>query len=759
MADTGRQRGRRTVGQRPTVERRSPTGPGTEVGRPAHRRGPSHLRTSARQGGAGSWEILGHRAALIVGRALSYRRPARYLLALAVYSAVALWLTGLAGHDIVHQMINQNTDPDLTLFFLRWWPWAILHGQNPFHVRQLTWPGNYNAAWLTSVAGPALLGAPVTLLFGSLATWNLWILVAPVTASMGMLVLLDALEVRGMAAITGGFIFGFCSYLVAQLQGHLFLVVVFPLPLLGALIVWRLKRRLRRRWFVGLTVVLVTFLLYTSTELFATMILVAFFAAVLFFLWYRRAFLRQLRQLAAELARVAGCVAVLGAPLLAYVLADLGIGNSSIQTVLPTDLLNFVVPTETTLFGRQIMGSVAAHFANDIAENGSYLGIILVVLCTVAMAEAVRRGRWAAPLAIWTVLLAVFTLGPSFQLNGKVTSLSLPWKLAVQLPVLKDALPSRLMVYVALMVAVWVAMWASWATSGRSRLLRSAAIMAGAALLTPNPGVFVWRRPDVPRAVVDGRLAASIPAGKGLLVVPEPAGVSPAVWAEASGFKLAVTGAPWGYDPYTEAQGYTRWPLSYLLNLATPPSNTVVQLEAFCATHDDGAVAVPDGAPRWSKLLTTAGWLARRLSGVTVFRVPSAALARYRHVSPSRWEVAFYQNEVRSLLAAATCYLRHGGTLASLNPDAAVADHCLQPGYSSRAPSSNWTAEGAWLGPQHGEIGVGLAVNGELARQVLSALPRPIEFLFYGKGFRISRRAMVTGPVGTYLAVEPLRAT
>jgi hypothetical protein len=53
---------------------------------------------------------------------------------------------------------------------LRWTPFALEHGHNPFVTGHLNAPYGVNLLWNTSLLLPGLLFAPVTRTFGPVAT-------------------------------------------------------------------------------------------------------------------------------------------------------------------------------------------------------------------------------------------------------------------------------------------------------------------------------------------------------------------------------------------------------------------------------------------------------------------------------------------------------------------------------------------------------------------------------------------------------------
>ena len=82
------------------------------------------------------------------------------LFALVIYLAVFIVGFGLAlagGLDIP-KVGQDRVDPNLFIWFWRWWPYAISHAINPLYSHQIGAPTGYNlAAWTTPTPSVALL--------------------------------------------------------------------------------------------------------------------------------------------------------------------------------------------------------------------------------------------------------------------------------------------------------------------------------------------------------------------------------------------------------------------------------------------------------------------------------------------------------------------------------------------------------------------------------------------------------------------------
>src|SRR5438270_4490664 len=104
------------------------------------------------------------------------QRAARFLRMRPVQGAAAFlvyfgaWLPSLWIPLLTHLyrcfLEWQSSDPSIFVWSLRWWPFAIGHAISPLHTGHIFAPHGTNLAWVTSVPGPALVAAPITLALG-----------------------------------------------------------------------------------------------------------------------------------------------------------------------------------------------------------------------------------------------------------------------------------------------------------------------------------------------------------------------------------------------------------------------------------------------------------------------------------------------------------------------------------------------------------------------------------------------------------------
>ena len=196
-------------------------------------------------------------------------------LAFAIYQALAiLWFGTSVFSDFSHTCIgiSGGTDPSVHMWFLVWWPYAIVHHLNPFITKVVWAPSGYNLMWATSIPFPALIAAPITRLWGPVIAYNSLCLLAPAVAAWCAFILCRHLCKAFVPSILGGYMFGFSPYMLGHLMGHLSLIVVFPVPLAVYLIVLRVEGRISAFSFMGLMAALTVVFFLCSSELLAIMV-------------------------------------------------------------------------------------------------------------------------------------------------------------------------------------------------------------------------------------------------------------------------------------------------------------------------------------------------------------------------------------------------------------------------------------------------------------------------------------------------------
>lgn len=529
--------------------------------------------------------------------------------AFAGYLALSLALFGLpvAGELGSTAISADEIDASAYMWFFAWWPHALLEGLSLIHTEFIFVPEGYNLAWTTAMPGPSLLLAPITLAAGPLATWNTIALLGPALAAWTAFLLCRELSGRIAPSLVGGYLFGFSSYMLGNLQGSPNLVLVALVPVLVLLVVRHARGAIGARAFVVCTTLALTFQFLTSTEVlamvgvFGAIVLAAAFALLP---EWRGRLLGTLRLLAA-----ASLLAIaLVSPLLWFMLFESHMVPEQALKDFPTDLASMFVPSPF----QQLSTTHEPGSGPSYANGFGYLGAPLALLLALFAVEA-RRRRVARLVLVALAAALVASLGPELTVAGTKTGIPLPWALVDWLPGLEYAIPIRFTAFTFLAAAVAVALWLSW-RGGRARW---ALALAAVIVLLPDFGNTIWRTPLAdPPLFARGDHAAVV--GKRDRVLTLPAWGPNMRWQADADFDFRMAAGYVGAFP----QSYQRYPTWHTLLSGRLSPNYAADLRRF--VRDKGVtVILVDSRQRgpWRELFGTLGVPPRQVGGMLVYRL------------------------------------------------------------------------------------------------------------------------------------------
>lgn len=507
-------------------------------------------------------------------------------------------------------------DPLAYIWLLHWWPWAIAHGLNPFMTKFLWYPLKVNLTWIASVPALAFLMLPITLLWNIAVSWNVIALIAPALGACAAFLLARHITNDFGASLVGGYIYGFSTYEVAQLAGgHVNLYLTFIPPLLVWLALLRLKDVLSRKKFIAAVAALLLLQMGLATEILATTCVFGATAWLAFIPFVGVDGRRRLWGLALEIWVAVALTAVLAAPFLYYIV--LGAQNDfSPPQQFSIDLLNFVVPTPVTRLGRTVFASIAARFTGDYSESSGYLGLPLVVALAASLMSSMRYRK---PLGILTLLFAIFSLGPSLWVNGVQTGIWLPWRIAADLPILRDAFPARFTMFLFLATAVMLVQWLAEQRPVRIRAARYALVLIGCLFLRPFP--IPWSYLPTDPFFAPDAIARELRAADNVIILPFYVTGPGLIWQMQSGMYFTETGGYVGPVPKVFAP-YAR--VINALIYGKPGPAFANDFTAFVASNHVRDVLVGPGTPQnLIHELTALGWPEKTVGDMRVFHVPA----------------------------------------------------------------------------------------------------------------------------------------
>jgi len=594
-------------------------------------------------------------------------------------------------------------DSALFLWFFAWPAHALAHGLDPWWSAAMSTPGGVNLLANTSELGLAVPLAPVTWIWGPVASLDVALTLAPALSALAAFVLLRRWVTWTPAAFVGGLLYGFSPLVLVSLtDAHLMLGWAAVPPLAIACIDelafprgWALRRHgpLQVGVVLGLLVVVQFFV---GTEVLVLWAVVAAVAVVALaaqgLVTHGRALPAVLAPHVRRLGTGLGVAAAVSLVALAYpawfALAGPAHTSGRVWPTLElgtegTTLHDFVWPAPVsagfTLFTHRVGGYQGPTL------SGQYVGLGLLVVAVVATVALWRTGRVRlfAALAVVAGLLSL----------GERKDLWLPWQVPARWPLLENIIPSRFVLVVYLSLAVVLALAVDRTRTallgrreadgapgvpGASR--RSASFTAGAAALAVAAvalvpiGAYLAR--SVPMTTQPVRsptwvtqVAPHLRPGQVVLMLPVPYQVieSAMAWQAVQGFPYAMAGGG-GPGGVVERAGALR------------PGAEAIGRASFSFT---GQVLRPADVVAARRAL--AGW---RVDQVVL--PDESGLAAYDRVTSVPFAVAFFTaatGEVPVRRAGAWVWAGVGAAPPPVAVTTAAADGCL-----SRVPAADQAA-------------------------------------------------------------------
>ena len=520
-----------------------------------------------------------------------------------------------------------DTDPTQWMWSWNWLPHALLNGENPLITNQIWYPLHFDLAANTLAPLSAIPGAPLSALFGPIAAYNLLSITAPVINGWAAYRLCRYVSGAPWASIVAGYTFGFSTYELGHLLGHVHLIFVFALPLLVLAVLRYVDGAISRRRAIVTAALLVIIEFGLSSELVLDMTYLGAVALLAASIWapaHRVALIRAIGVLAVAYALTAVAWSY-------YIYAELTgpEGTKGFGAQYPADLLSYVFPTDMFALGGQRFLALSSRFMTGAApEQNSYLGL---PLC--ALLGAFVVGQWRRPVTkvIGTATCVAFllSLGTQLTIAGHPT-ISMPFDILERLPFFDLSLPSRLGLFVALGAALATALWLAWARAGGQRVRRWLVALAAVAFLVPDLAVADKTETYTqPRFFTSDLYQRYLTRNEVVMTLPNVAVGDEMLWQADTGMYFKLVGGYFGYPPPGYGGSLPGFKLLYQLssNQLQPTAVYASELRAFLPAHHVAAVLVEDATSgpwttgSWPEALAAAGW--HRIAdtgGIQVFR-------------------------------------------------------------------------------------------------------------------------------------------
>lgn len=632
----------------------------------------------------------------------------------------------LPGH-LFDYYVGRDTDPSLYMWSIAWWPYVLHHHAHPFLTKLIWAPYGLNLAWVTCLPMLGLVAMPLTTTLGPLATYNLIVLMLPPLAAFTAFLLCRRLSGSYLPALLGGFLFGFSPYVLGEILSHLNLILIFPIPLVAYLAIRRVQESLSRNAFVALLTLVLSMQFLLVLEPFAVMTFIAGLTLLIALGIASGEDRRRILRLLPEIAAAYAFTAVLMSPYIYFFFAY-GFPTRPLwpATMYSADLLNFVVPTSANAIGNlAALEKVSRNFPGNIFEQGACLGIPLLAIAAVWSRR--HRGEFMPKLLIAVVAAScILAVGPFLQVGGHPV-LPMPWLLVEKLPLIKSALPVRLVMYAFLSLAVIFTMWLCDPLTGS--IEKVVGTFATLIMLMPNPAASFWAsRAPLPAFFRDGSSSRLLISDD--IVLPLPFGQKgmSMMWQAASGMNFRIASGLTGIQPIE----VRRWPVVNVFFGSPDLPQPDLQLKAFIANLGITAIVVDasdDHVSQWKQLLSSLDITPQEVSGVLLYRIAPDALKAYRGMNVIDLEQRADRARVEALISATDRYLANGGDAARLSVPVLEAAGLFPAGWTFDPMPDAY--RDIWSGPIDGKIGIGVVGSASGLKPIIDSYSAGAEKIYF----------------------------
>jgi hypothetical protein len=509
-------------------------------------------------------------------RARRWLGPALVIAFYAALSLVGNWPSWW--HGGAHWLACGGCgDNGQEVWFLASGAHSLGHLNNPLRTTWINAPYGVDLADNTAMPIVGMIGAPITWLFGPIATYNVVFSFSFFSAATAAFFAARRFVTWLPAAFLAGLLYGFSPYIVGQGRGHIFLMLIFVFPLILIVLDEVLFRQRRSWWIGGLALgVLTVVQLGISVEMLVDAVFAAAVGGVLACIMFRR----QVRSHAPHALAALALAAVVSLPFVLFYFVTSRTGPEhiagaihSVQALsgLASNLYGVFIPTsmQAITFGHAGWSSNLVAMTppgrppvGDVTENGAYLGIPLVVFLIGGMVLC-RRQTKMAYFFLMALFCFVLSLGPNLHVGNRVYQLHMPFRFFLHFPLLDNAIASRwsafMWLFVGLMAGLSLEAARNYVSARRAAgrpvgpaaraVLPGSLVLAGAAIVALTPA---WPYVPLQQAWVPtwftSHYEKAVTVGSNLLTYPLPSdGFSfPMVWQAVDGLRYRIPGGEAG---------------------------------------------------------------------------------------------------------------------------------------------------------------------------------------------------------------------
>ncbi len=335
-----------------------------------------------------------------------------------------------------------------------WFEYAISNSLNPLVHTYIFHP---LALPMSDGILPFLLFTPITRFFGSIVSYNLYVLFTFAMSGYGMFALAKFLLKDSHAAFIAGVVFAFFPFGFGAAFGHLHTYSIMWVPF-AVLWLCKLYEKPSAKNAVWLGVFLVLSALTSST----VTVMLALFMLIFVVVFFRQTLSRKILQ---YMAVAVFAAAILTLPVLHDFVREV-VQNPHMGKPLHSfvtysaDLLGFIVPSPIHPVFGSATDQVYRLFTGNYSENIVFMGYLVILLSSVGALSWWRQTHGKV-MILASLIFFVLSLGPVLHVRGiwQFTHLDLtvmlPGVLAYSLPILDMIrVPSRYVIMLMFTIAL-----------------------------------------------------------------------------------------------------------------------------------------------------------------------------------------------------------------------------------------------------------------------------------------------------------------
>lgn len=621
------------------------------------------------------------------------------VLILLIYILLSLFFWGFPS-NFNKLVFGNDIDPIAIIWSINWFPYALSHGLNPFISHTILNPIGVNLVWSPAYAFTAsLLMFPVTVIFGPIVSYNMLTLLSPALSAFTAFLLCKYLSKNTIPALMGGYIYGFSSYEIGQLLGHLNLFTIFLIPLIILICTLFYQNKVNKFLFLTILIILLILQFGFSLEIFTTLTFFGYISLIIAFIFINQQDRKKIIILGGWVIISYIITMIILLPFLYY----LYLGLHLIPTIFndtsfySSDLLNFIIPTPITWLGGNQFSHIASKFSGNFSEEGAYIGIPLIFISYLYIKEFWHTFHGKL-LIISGLIIIIASFGPFLKILG-TQIIQTPWKLLIYLPLIKQALPTRFTLYLSLVLAIIITIWLS--TSKYNKIFKYSITVLSLVFLIPNLSVSfkgVKKEINIPPFFTQKSYLKYIKPNSNVLIIPYSYNGNSALWQVASNMYFNMIDYPWYPVPLNKWSWLNSNIVANLI--ADTPNNIfcIDELKGFLGSNDIEYVIVSDNEyDKWGNIYSDVLGRPSNVGGIFLYKISDDIHTQRNDYKNAIAQCNFKQFAI--LFSASIKFLENNNQLTNLYPQYLEEHDYLDKslGYQTKTVY-NWTQNSGWIG-------------------------------------------------------------